>query len=147
MPKPSKQSRSASDGPAPSSVAEEETVAGPRRRTFPVDYKRRILKEAESCHDRGGVAALLRREGLYSSHLTAWRRQFEAGGRAALKGQSPGRKAKKTAEQRRIEQLEKEKAKLERELHIAHVLLDLQKKASELLGITLPPPPESDESS
>ena len=127
------------------SGASTESVETPRRRTFSAEYKRRIVKEAAAQVDRGEVGALLRREGLYSSHLTAWWRQFEAGGKAALSSRKPGRKRKKTAEQQRIEQLEKEKAKLENELYVARALLDLQKKASVLLGITFPALADSDD--
>lgn len=109
----------------------------PKRRKFSARYKRSIVEKANACTEPGEVGALLRREGLYSSHLANWRREFEDGGMAALAGKKPGRKPKKTPEQRRIEQLEKEKAALERELHISRALIELQKKASELLGITL----------
>lgn len=140
MPKPSVKSSPTASG----SGVESESAEIPRRRSFSAAYKRRIVKEADACRNRGDVGALLRREGIYSSHLTNWRREFEAGGTAALAGKKRGRKPKKTAEQKRIEQLEKEKAKLEDELYVARALIDLQKKASVLLGITLPSPPEGD---
>jgi len=66
-------------------VAEDvQAVAKPRRRTYTADYKRRILKEADACATPGAVGALLRREGLYSSHLVVWRRAQARGERAAL---------------------------------------------------------------
>ena len=71
-----------------------EVVADARRRTFSLDYKLRILKEAEAVKAIGGIAALLRREGLYSSHLTTWRQEREAGMRQALTPKSRGPKKK-----------------------------------------------------
>ena len=147
VPKPSSSSNHGRALTEQRSGVDLESVQAPRRRRFSPSYKRNIVEQANACTEPGAVGALLRREGLYSSHLVNWRRQFEAGGTAALAGKKPGRKPKKSAEQRRIEQLEKDNAKLERELRIARSLLDLQKKASELLGITLEPPEESDDES
>ena len=118
----------------------------PKRRKFSARYKRDIVAEANACTEPGAVGALLRREGLYSSHLVNWRRELEAGGIAALEGKKPGPKPKKSPEQRRIEQLEKEKAALEKELRISRALIELQKKAAELLRTTLDVPETDDES-
>lgn len=125
-----------------------EVVEKPRRRKFTADYKKRILKEAEASKEPGQVGALLRREGLYSSHLSEWRRQRDVQG---LEPQKRGRKGK-TADQRRVAELEqqlkrseREKARLEAKLKRADLMLDLQKKVSEILGIPLSPL-ESDES-
>src|SRR5262245_24739440 len=101
-----------------------EVVANPEhdrrlRRTFSTEDKRRILAEAETCTERGNLSALLRRERLYSSQLAIWRAQLEREGRRGLEGKKPGRKPLKDAKERRIEQLETEKAKLERKLLIA----------------------------
>lgn len=136
MPKPSRKSKRARAPKSQGSGAKVESIESPRRRSFSAEYKRRIVMEANTCTEVGGVGDLLRREGLYSSHLSKWRHEFEVGGTAALAGKKPGRKPKKTADQRRIEQLEKDKAKLEHELYVARALLDLQKKVAGLLAIT-----------
>jgi transposase-like protein len=120
-----------------------EVVANPEydrrlRRHFSAEGKRRILAEAEGCTERGQLAALLRRERLYSSQLATWRAQLEREGEAGLEAKQLGRKPLKDAKDRRIEQLEAEKAKLERKLLIAEKLIELQKKAQELLAATQP---------
>jgi transposase-like protein len=116
-----------------------EVVANPEydrrlRRRFSAEDKRRILAEAESCTERGELTALLRREGLYSSQLATWRAQMERAGLAGLEPKLAGRKPVKDAKDRRVEQLEAEKAKLARKLEVAEKLLELQKKAQELLA-------------
>ncbi|RMG17529.1 MAG: hypothetical protein D6731_03960 [Planctomycetota bacterium] len=125
-----------------------EVVEKPKRRKFTAEYKRRIVAEAEACTKPGEVGALLRREGLYSSVLSSWRRQAKAGAADSLTPKKRGRKPKhKTPEEKRIAELEKEtarlrreKAKLEAKLKRADMMLDLQKKVSEILGIPLNPP-------
>lgn len=104
------------------------------RRRFSSEDKRRILAEAQACTEHGALAALLRRERLYSSQLAAWRAVFEAEGNTGLEGKRPGRKPAKDAKDRRIEHLENEKAKLERKLLVAEKLIALQKKAQELVA-------------
>jgi transposase-like protein len=86
----------------------------------------------------GAVAALLRREGIYSSHLATWRQQFAARGAAGLAPKKPGRKPKADAKDKEIAELKKRTAALERKLYIAEKLIDLQKKASALLAVALP---------
>jgi transposase len=118
-----------------------EVVASPEHdrrlhRRFSAEDKQRILAEAESCSERGALAALLRRERLYSSQLAAWRVQLEREGEAGLVPKKPGRKILKDAKDRRIEALERDKAILTRKLLIAEKLLELQKKAQELLAAT-----------
>ena len=122
-----------------------EVVEKPKRRRYTADYKQRILDEADACKEPREVGALLRREGIYSSHLSSWRRQRNLG----LKPKKRGRKGK-SPEQKRISELEKqlktskrEKARLEAKLKRADLMLDLQKEVSEILGIPLNPP-ESD---
>lgn len=102
------------------------------RRVFDTDYKLRIIREADQC-PRGGIGALLRREKLYSNQLQQWRRELAAGGAEALSKSQPGPKAKLTAEQRRIEQLERENARLQRKLQIAEDCVMLQKKAMAMI--------------
>jgi transposase-like protein len=120
-----------------------EVVANPEhdrrlRRRFSAEDKRRILQEADSCTERGELSALLRRERLYSSQLAIWRAQLEQEGQSGLEAKKPGRKPLKDAKDRRIEQLEGDKSKLERKLLIAEKLIELQKKAQELLAAAQP---------
>jgi len=109
-----------------------------KRRRFTAEYKLRIVREADACKGDGDVAALLRREGLYSSLLSAWRRQRDEIARVGLASTKRGRKGK--AEDPRIKELEHENARLKRRLARVETMLDIQKKASELLGIPLNPP-------
>lgn len=124
--------------PAPvSALADPEVREHPSRRRFTAAYKLRILQEADSCTAPGQLGALLRREGLYSSHLVSWRRQREAGALAAL-GQHRGRKP---ADRDAIElaRLRQENTRLTRRLEVAETVIAIQKKVSSLLGITLEP--------
>ena len=115
-----------------------------RRRRFATAEKIRILREADACaHETGGVTALLRREGLYSSHLTSWRRQRDAGqfGKTPKKrgpvAVPPDPRDKQIAElERRLRKTEAQRDRFER-------LCALQKKVSEILGIALPDPDEA----
>ena len=109
----------------------------PRRRRFTAAYKLRILQEADSCTAAGQVGALLRREGLYSSHLVAWRRQREAGALAAL-GQRRGRKPT-DQDSSELARLRQENARLARQLEVAETVIAIQKKVSSLLGLTTEP--------
>ena len=121
----------------------ESTPAAGARRKFTAAEKLRIVREAAACTERGSIEALLRREGIYSSLLTAWRKQFSLLGSQGLAGRAPGRKPKFDAKDRRIQELEKRTARLEAKLALAEKLIDLQKKASELLGIELASEEES----
>ena len=105
------------------------------RRNFSTEYKLRILAEADACQ-HGELGKLLRKEGLYSGQLQQWRKEFAEHGPEGLSKTIPGPKAVKTAEQRRIEQLEKENARLSKRLQISQDCLDLQKKALSLLEQT-----------
>ena len=107
------------------------------RRRFTAKYKLGILEEADHC-EPGRIGALLRREGLYSSHLTTWRRQHEAGALEALGPRKRGRKAKvRDARAQRVEELERENERLRQRLAQAETIIEVQKKVSSLLGITL----------
>ena len=118
-----------------------------KRRFFTAEYKRKVLQEADACTEPGQIGALLRREGLYSSHLTEWRRLREQGELAGLEPKKRGPKAKEVsplaqelaAKEREIARLKAENAKLQ-------IICDVQKKVSQLLGVTLPTIPEDDES-
>lgn len=123
-----------------SSTPSTEVEAPPeKRRRFSAADKVRIVREAAACTERGQVQELLRREGIYSSHLAAWRKAIEHHGVRGLEGVRPGRKAKQDPKDARIEALEKKAARLEHELDVAQKLIAIQKKVSELLGVTLPP--------
>lgn len=102
------------------------------RRQLTPEYKLRILAQADSCK-RGELGAILRREKLYSSQLSEWRREFAERGVAGLSKSAPGPAASRTPDQRRIDQLEKENDRLNRKLEIANDCLDLQKKALSML--------------
>lgn len=124
----SRPTRSASD-PDP------EVPAKARRRRFTAQYKLRILEEAERCTEPGEVGALLRREGLYSSHLSKWRQQREAGALAALTPKKRGRKPRPVDPQApRVAELERENARLRDKLEKAETIIEVQKKLSQLLG-------------
>ena len=132
---PSPEAQHASSPPRSLSV---ETRPKPgKRRSFTAAEKLRIVREAAACTRRGDVEALLRREGIYSSHLAAWRKQLALHGSDALAGRKPGRKPKLEAKDRRIAELEKRAARLEAKLTLAEKLIDLQKKVSAILGINL----------
>jgi len=106
-----------------------------KRRRFTAEYKLRILREVEQCKAPGEVGAILRREGLYSSNLTDWRRQRDRIAKEGLAERKRGPKAK--AVDPRVKELERENARLKRRLQRAEAMLEIQKKASELLGIPL----------
>ena len=109
-----------------------------QRRRFTREEKLRILAEAERCTGRGQMAALLRKEGLYSSHLSMWRQQLRDHGEPGLDAKTAGRKPTRDQRDRHIEQLERKSARLEHELMIARKLLELAGKAHEILGVALP---------
>jgi transposase-like protein len=108
-----------------------------RRRSHTAEYKRRILKEAEVCKEQGQVGALLRREGLYYSNLTDWRRQAERGTLDGLSSKKRGPKARKLDPSvRRIAEQEKEIQKLQARLRKAELIIDAQKKIAEIFQLS-----------
>ena len=112
-----------------------QVVAKPRRRTYPAEYKRRILKEADACTAPGAIGALLRREGLYSSLLVEWRRARGRGELAALAPKQRGRKATPVdPRDRKITELERQLAQMTGRAERAEVLVDAQKNLAALLG-------------
>lgn len=116
------------------------------RRRFTAKYKLRILSEVDSCTTPGETGAILRREGLYSSNLTRWKKQKEQGLLEALTPQKRGRKIlEKNPLSSKVAQLEKENEKLIKKLQQAEMIIDVQKKLSELLGIPLSQQPEKKE--
>ena len=112
-----------------------QVVAKARRRTYTAEYKRRILKEADACTTPGAVGALLRREGLYSSHLVVWRRAQARGELAALAPQKRGRKPRPVdARDRKIAALERQLVEMTGRAQRAEALVDAQKNLAALLG-------------
>lgn len=120
-------------------VQETEVTPKPKRRRFSAQEKLRVLRLVDACTQTGEVGALLRREGLYSSHLTEWRRARAAGELDALAPKKRGRKALEVNPlQKKVVELERALGKAEARAKRAEALVELQKKVSELLGIQLP---------
>jgi transposase-like protein len=137
--------RSAAEGKSVSPEApalprpDPEVVANAKRRTFTAEYKLRILAEADAAAAQpGAIGALLRREGLYSSHLVTWRREREGG---ILKGLTPhkrGPKSKRNPQEEEMQKLRRENQRLTEQLRKAEIVIDVQKKVGALLGWPLP---------
>lgn len=122
-------------------VPDPEVAAKPTRRRFPAEYKLGILHEAERQHEPGAIGALLRREGLYSTHLSAWRRERDRGALETLRARRRGRKPDPAQEWRvQIAALEAEKQRLQERLRQAEAIITAQKKLSEILGWAGAPP-------
>lgn len=133
------------EGAPVTSASNPEVLERPVRRTFPAEYKRRVLEKADRCTEPGQLGALLRREGLYSSHLSVWRKQREQGLQAGLTAKRRGRKAKgKDPRVEENERLRRENHKLRQRLQQAETIIEFQKKLSDLLGIPLTTPPTSE---
>ncbi len=118
-------------------TADPEVVEKAKRRRFTPEYRLRIVCAAEACKGSGEIGALLRREGLFSSQLSTWRRQWEEGALEGLRARRRGPKAK--AVDPRVKKLEQENARLVRKLKKADAIIAFQKKVHELLGIPLKP--------
>jgi hypothetical protein len=120
---------------AAQTIPDPEVTTKPLRRLFTVAFKKRILHEADTC-DPGSIAALLRREGLYSSHLTTWRHQRERGEIAGLEPRKRGRKAiPRNPLAAEKERLQRENERLQKRLRQAETIIDVQKKLCEMLGL------------
>ena len=115
-----------------------EVAEKPKRRQFSAEYRLRILREAEASKAAGAVGALLRREGLYSSHLVQWRRQREAGALSGMRAKKRGPKGRE--EDPRLKQQAREIARLQRKLKQAETIIEIQKKVAGILGIPLNAP-------
>jgi len=116
----------------------------PTRRRFTASYKLQLLQQADACTQLGDIGRLLRREGLYSSHLTSWRRQRERGSLDGLTPNKRGRKATKCNPLLpEVQRLRKENEQLTNRLKQAQLIIEVQKKVSQLLGI--PPQPHNSE--
>lgn len=115
-----------------------------KRRRFTADYKQRILTEVDQAKGSGGIGTLLRREGLYSSLLTTWRRERKAGALEALTPRKRGPKSKRDPVAEENQQLRRQNQRLSEELRKAEIVIDVQKKVAALLGrpIVTPDPEE-----
>ena len=118
----------------------------PVRRKFTAEYKLKILAEADRCTEYGQIGALLRREGLYSSHLSEWRRKRMEGTLVSLSPKKRGPKPEKNPLAPEVARLEREVDQLQRKLVRAETIIDVQKKVSGLLGIDLASPEPGEES-
>ena len=129
------------NGRQPVEVPDPEVVAQAKRRRFTAEYKLRVLEEVEQCQEAGAIGALLRREGLYSSHLTSWRRQRAADQLQGLRPKKRGRKPDPQAAE--LARLQRENARLKARLEQAETIIEVQKKLCRLLDL---PTAEMDES-
>src|SRR5438445_13520226 len=120
-------------GTSRASAPDPEVPAKVQRRTFTAEYRLRILTQADARKKPGESGALLRREGLYSSLLTNWRRQRDDGALREMRGRRRGPKARPVDP--RVKQLEAENRRLQRKLQRAETIITLQKKVAEILGI------------
>ena len=128
-------------GAAPTSASrpDPEVVAKAKRRIFTAEYKQRILQEADSAAAiPGGVGALLRREGLYSSHLATWRRERSQGIREALAPRKRGPKSQRDPLAEETQKLRRQVGQLTEKLRKAELIIDVQKKVAALLGHPIP---------
>jgi len=119
-------------------VPDSEVVARPRRRSFTAEYKRSILDQAEAAQDSGTIGALLRREGLYSSHLTTWKRQRKQGVIDALSPKKRGPKVVVSPLVKQNRDLLADNARLTKKLKNAELIIAVQKKVAALLGNPIP---------
>ena len=122
----------------PVGAMDPEVAERAKRRRFTAEYKLRILRKADACKGDGDIGALLRREGLYSSQLAAWRRQRDELTKAGMKARKRGPKSNAVDPQ--VKRLERENARLKERLEQAETIIDFQKKLSKLLGIPLKSP-------
>ena len=136
---PKRSGAAAEAGAASASRPDPEVVAKAKRRTFTAEYKQRILQEADSvAATPGGVGALLRREGLYSSHLVSWRRERRAGVLEALKPRKRGPRSERNPLAEENQKLRRQVGQLTEKLRKAEIIIDVQKKVAALLGNPLP---------
>jgi len=122
----------------PAELPDTEVSAQPRRRTFTAEYKARILAECDAVTEPGGIGAILRREGLYSSHLVDWRRRRAEDGTNGLAPRKTGRPPKSPsakAIEKENERLRRENTRLQEQLRRAEIIVEAQKKLAEALAI------------
>ena len=113
-----------------------EVPAKSSRRRFSAAYKARIVREADACREPGELGALLRREGLYSSHLTNWRRDYRKGAESALADDKRGRKSTRDPLADENDKLRRELERTEKKLKQAEMIIEFQKNLCEILGIS-----------
>lgn len=114
-----------------------EVLERPKRRRFSAKYKVRIIEQANACSDSGEIGSLLRRKGLYWSHLSKWRKAYESGALQGLSRKRGRKKKPKDPRDKELEDLRRDKVRLEHRLTQAEKNIEVQKKVSELLGLTL----------
>lgn len=129
----------------PAAAPDPEVSARPHRRRFTPAYKARIVEEAQRCTGPGQVGALLRREGLYSSALTQWRRQYQAGVLEALKDDKRGRKPTRDARDEELQRLRRDNQRLGKKLRQAELIIEIQKKVAAMLGNAIETLPNTEE--
>ena len=117
-------------------IPDPEVVPKAKRRKFTAEYKLRIVKEADTCTEPGQVGALLRREGLYSSHLSEWRQLRKEGQLQALSAKKRGRKSQDPSVAE-LAELRRENQSLRTRLEQAQIIIDVQKKLSQLFGLSM----------
>ncbi len=122
-----------------------EVLAQPKRRRFTAAHKARIVEEAQQCAGSGQIGELLRREGLYSSSLTLWRRQYQSGALQGLKNDKRGRKRTCDARDLELEHLRRENKRLSQKLSQAELIIDIQKKVAAMLGNPIETPPNNED--
>jgi len=132
------------NGTVKAEMPKTEVVAKAKRKRFTAAEKLRILREVDACQGSGEIGALLRREGIYSSYLTTWRRQRERG---ELDGLAPQRRGPKpNPEAIELARLRRENARLQERLQRAEFIIDFQKKVAQMFGKTLGTPDLDDPS-
>jgi transposase-like protein len=128
------------DNNGKATCADPEVLEKPVRRQFTAAYKLEMVEAADRCTELGQIGALLRREGLYSSQLSTWRNQRQQGQLQALSDNKRGRKTTiPHPVQQELEQLRRENQQLRHKMQQAELIIDIQKKASQLMGISLSP--------
>jgi len=118
-------------------IPDPEVSALPKRRRFTAAFKAQVVEEAERCTQSGEIGALLRREGLYSSQLSEWRKLYRAGAIQRLRDDTRGRKKTKNPLEDEVAQLRKTNERLSRRLEQAETIIEIQKKVASMLGIPL----------
>jgi transposase len=124
------------DGRIRVSAPDPEVSSTSGRRRFSAAYKAKIVRKADTCKEPGDIGALLRREGLYSSQLTKWRREYRLGAEAALTDDKRGRKPTKNPLEPEVEKLRRELERTQKKLKQAELIIDFQKNLCEILGIS-----------
>ena len=124
--------------PIPTEVIPDPNNDRPQRRRWTASAKQRILEQADACEKRGDLGQLLRKEGIYSSHLHNWRRQLENRGIEGLEPKRPGPKPLRSTVEIELARVQKRNTRLSAELELARKVIELQVKAHEILGLALP---------